>query len=280
MAPLNTSVAQTSDIASLASQQEWPCLGLEADWKLVEESSGNVVAFEEFPTDSDSDSERSPSWAARAAKVSCKEQVKRMQPLRRRNTLEACLQEKVCESEEKDLESTEDEEQLLDSKLLAREAHCRQASRGGRHTVRTKGHASVSKSSDVAVIDSGEAAPEAVAQVAQVLRQTPVKDVVRFSGGSCKLVKTKEGRQTSIAGAMMYDVTVPMSGPEVDNVEVTYRVVEDGRGGAISKVRHPKYSAANHHRSRKNSRNFGDLEHSKQVSHGEVMEGLALAKLL
>eukprot|EP00931_Biecheleriopsis_adriatica_P040549 TRINITY_DN2323_c0_g1_i1.p1 TRINITY_DN2323_c0_g1~~TRINITY_DN2323_c0_g1_i1.p1 ORF type:complete len:280 (-),score=64.30 TRINITY_DN2323_c0_g1_i1:261-1100(-) len=279
MAPLDATLAQPCAIASLDSEQDWPCLGLEAGWQMVDKSSEDVVALTAFPAESDSDSETSPSWAAQVAKGACKARVQPMKTLRQSRPSAALVQEKVCELQDDEV-STEDDEQLLNPKLLAREARCRQASKGGSHTLRSKIHCQHAKSSDVTVVLAGEAAPEAVSQVAQVLRQAPVRDIVRMSGGSCKQIKTKEGRQAAIAGAKIYDVTVPMSGQDAGNVDVVFRVVEDGRHGTNSRVRHPKYSAANRHRSHKNGRGCGDLEQNKHVSHEELMEALAMAKLL
>eukprot|EP00931_Biecheleriopsis_adriatica_P024243 TRINITY_DN15161_c0_g1_i1.p1 TRINITY_DN15161_c0_g1~~TRINITY_DN15161_c0_g1_i1.p1 ORF type:complete len:272 (-),score=69.22 TRINITY_DN15161_c0_g1_i1:53-868(-) len=269
MAPLTvTAAAQHCAVAGLNREQDWPVLGLEADWELVGNNSGGVEALAEFPADSDSDSGSSDSWAARAAKSASRAQVKHVKTPTQKTLPVACMQKKVSDLEEKEEQSTEDDEYLPDRKLLAREAHCRQAAKGGRHTLRAKIHCPVAKNSDVTVLAAGDAAPEA-------LRQMPVREVVKRSGGSCRQVKTKEGRQAAISGSKMYDVRVPMSSQEADDVgmDVMYRVVEDSCG-TVLKVRHPKYSAAKQRKLRSRSLH----EQSKQVSPCEVLEGIAIAK--
>ncbi|CAE7353984.1 unnamed protein product [Symbiodinium natans] len=214
----------------------------EPEWEMVS-SSAKDMAFEEFPVD---DAEP-PSWAARLcarkdmAIKSCSKLSRK--PIQKLDGKVASLATGPEITIDGGCVGEDDVFEFPDAKELARETHCRQAGKG-RHTLRAKGHCPVKKHSDVSVVAAGDAHPQDVSQLATILRQVPVHQVVKQVGGTCQEVKTREGRQAVLSGAKMYDVTVPVVGPGDDDIDVTYRVVEDGRGGTNRATRNPKCSAS------------------------------------
>ncbi|CAE7712889.1 unnamed protein product [Symbiodinium sp. CCMP2592] len=235
MAPVNTSVAQALQL----NNREWPMLTSEPEWELVS-SSAKEMAFDEFPVDET----ETPSWAARL----CAQKDKMTKPHKKIAANQALRDDKVASSEscrQVTEERFEDNDDCCypDAKQLARESHCRQTGKGGRHTMRAKGHCPVRKNSEVSVVAACGAHPQDVSQLANILRQVPVREVVKQVGGACQEVKTSEGRHALLGSAKVYDVTVPVTGP-TDDIDVTYRVIEEVRGGANRSTRNPKCSAS------------------------------------
>ena len=217
-------------------------LTAEPEWEMVG-SSAKDIAFDEFPLD---DAEPA-SWAARLGAQKGKitkptsKSVQKICPTPEdklvRTSITTC-QEPTFDGPCVD----EDVYEFADAKQLAREAHSRQSIKGGSHTMRARGHCPIQKSSEVSILAAVGANPQDVSQLASILRQVPSREVAKHVGGTCQEVKTREGRQAILAGAKTYDVTVPIGGPE-DDVDVTYRVVEDLRGGTSKVTRNPKCSA-------------------------------------
>jgi hypothetical protein len=249
------SVTQTNSVmspfankshASVACKNDWPVLGLEADWEFVassETTKGNansksgVMVLDSL---SDSDSETASTWAARLT-MSSKHRAHgsgaKPRPVVQDKSLasDAII---LAVSDQSD-QSTEDE-YFPDSKALACSMHDRQAKNGGHHTLRAKANRCKAKSSQVTLQAGGDAFPAEATAVGLALRQASVKDVVEATGGSRTLVKSKEGREALLAGARMYEVMVPLSGEVSQDERLVYRVVEQSEGVASKKVRHPR----------------------------------------
>ena len=211
----------------------------EPEWEIIG-SSAKDIAFDEFPVDD----VEPPSWAARLCAhkgnivKSASKTVAKPSHKSDGKVVASSPETRLAVAVQVHLED-DDACDFLDAKQLARESHGRQTGKGGSHTMRSRGHCPVQKNSNVSVVTAGDADPQDVLQLANVLRQVPVREVVKQTGGTCQEVKTREGRQANLTGTKMYDVTVPMEGPE-DDVDVTYRVIEDARGGTIRTTRTPK----------------------------------------
>jgi len=236
--------------AGVACKNDWPALGLEADWELVANSEADkenanvesgVVVLDSF---SDSDSECAGTWATRLATSS----KRGARGLKAKPQLVAQHKVPLGEpivsvvSDQSD-QSTEDE-YCPGSKELACSMHNRQAKNGGHHTVRAKATRCKAKNSQVMLQAGGNAFPVEASAVGLALRQAPVEDVVKATGGSRTLVKSKEGREALFAGAKMYEVKVPLSGEFNQDEHLVFHVVEQSEGVTSKKVRHPRCLAA------------------------------------
>ena len=70
--------------------------------------------------------------------------------------------------------------------------------------MRAKGHCPVRKNSEVSVVAACGAHPQDVSQLANILRQVPVREVVKQVGGACQEVKTgEEGMPSSVVPKCM-----------------------------------------------------------------------------
>lgn len=235
--------------AGVACKNEWPVLGLEADWELVANSEADkenantesgVVVLDSL---SDSDSECAGTWATRLA-TSSKQQARPKAKPRLVVQHKVASGEPIVSAVTGLSDQSTDDEYCPGSKELACCKHSRQAKNGGHHTLRAKATRCKAKNSQVTVQAGGNAFPVEASAVGLALRQAPVEDVIKATGGSRTLVKYKEGREALLAGAKMYEVKVPLSGELNQDEHLVFHVVEQSEGPTSKKVRHPRCLAA------------------------------------
>eukprot|EP00930_Biecheleria_cincta_P086311 TRINITY_DN75621_c0_g1_i1.p1 TRINITY_DN75621_c0_g1~~TRINITY_DN75621_c0_g1_i1.p1 ORF type:complete len:322 (+),score=55.27 TRINITY_DN75621_c0_g1_i1:104-967(+) len=234
--------------ASVACKNDWPALGLEADWEFVasnEATNANTeIGVMILDSLSDSDSETPSTWAARLA-MSSKHQMQESGEDPRRLAQDKLLAgEPIIAGVSDQSDQSTENEYFPDSKQLACSMHDRQAKNGGHHTVRARATRCKAKSSQVTLQSGGNVFPVEATAVGLALRQASVEVVIKATGGSRTLVKSKEGREALLAGAKMYEVKVPLSEDSTQDEQLVYRVVEQSEGVTSKKVRHPRCLAA------------------------------------